>query len=88
MAGSLRGGDHLHPAGLSLREHYLEAFIGRFGGELLRRCVFADLVGAKALVEDCRGHYNHCSPRSTLRYQTRAEFVAVAVLCGKVENSG
>jgi putative transposase len=71
-----------------LREHYLETFIGRFGDELLKRCVFAELVEAKALVEDYRGHYNHCRPHSTLRYQTRAEFVAVAVLDGKVEASG
>jgi putative transposase len=38
---------------------YSETFIRRFGDELLKREVFADLLGAKVLVEDYRGHYNH-----------------------------
>src|SRR5215210_2303144 len=41
---------------------YSETFISRFGDELLKREVFADLLEAKVLVEDYRGHYNHHRP--------------------------
>jgi putative transposase len=66
---------------------YSETFISRFGDELLKREVFADLLEAKALVEDYRGHYNHHRPHSALGYQTPAEFAAAADLDRKVENA-
>jgi transposase InsO family protein len=67
---------------------YSETFISRFSDELLKREVFADLLEAKVLVEDYRGHYNHQRPHSALGYQTPAEFVAAADLGGKEENAG
>ncbi len=67
---------------------YSETFIGRFGDELLKREAFADLLEAKVLVEDYRGHYNHHRPHSALGYQTPAEFAAAADLEGKVEDAG
>ncbi len=66
---------------------YSETFISRFGDELLKREVFADLLEAKVLIEDYRGHYNHRRPHSALGYLTPAEFVAAADLGGK-ENTG
>jgi putative transposase len=67
---------------------YSETFISRFGDELLKREVFADLLEAKVLVEDYRGHYNHHRPHSALGYQTPLEFAAAADLDRKVENVG
>src|SRR5215210_5154379 len=67
---------------------YSETFISRFSDELLKREMFADLLEAKVLVEDYRGHYNHHRPHSALGYQTPAEFVAAADLHRKVENTG
>lgn len=67
---------------------YSETFISRFGDELLKREVFADLLEAKVLVEDYRGHYNHHRPHSALGYQTPAEFAAAADLDRKVEDAG
>ncbi len=68
---------------------YSETFISRFGDELLKREVFADLLEAKVLVEDYRGYYNHHRPHSALGYQTPAEEFAVAVdLDSKVEDAG
>ena len=64
---------------------YSETFISRLGDELLKREVFADLLEAKVLVEDYRGHYNHRRPHSALGYQTPAEFAAAADLDRKVE---
>ncbi len=65
---------------------YSETFISRFGDELLKREMFADLLEAKVLVEEYRGHYNHHRPHSALGYQTPAEFAVAADLDGKVEN--
>jgi putative transposase len=65
-----------------------ETFISRFSDELLNREVFADLLEAKVLVEDYRGHYNHQRPHSALGYLTPAEFVVAADLSGKEENAG
>jgi putative transposase len=67
---------------------YSETFISRFSDELLNSEVFADLLEAKVLVEDYRGHYNHQRPHSALGYLTPAEFVAAADLGGKEENAG
>ncbi len=68
---------------------YSETFISRFSDELLKREVFADLLEAKVLVEDYRGHYNHHRPHSALGYQTPAEFAAAAdLLDRKVEDAG
>ncbi len=67
---------------------YSETFISRFSDELLKREVFADLLEAKVLVEDYRGHYNHRRPHSALGYLTPAEFVAAADLGGEEENTG
>jgi putative transposase len=67
---------------------YSETFISRFSDELLNREVFADLLEAKVLVEDYRGHYNHQRPHSALGYLTPAEFVAAADLGDKEENAG
>jgi putative transposase len=67
---------------------YSETFISRFGDELLKREVFADLLEAKVLVEDYRGHYNHHRPHSALGYQTPAEFAVAADLESKVEDGG
>ena len=67
---------------------YSETFISRLGDELLKREVFADLLEAKVLVEDDRGHYNHHRPHSALGYLTPAEFVAAADLGGKENNTG
>jgi hypothetical protein len=64
-----------------------ETFISRFSDELLKREVFADLLEAKVLVEDYRGHYNHHRPHSALGYQTPAEFVVATYLGGK-EDAG
>jgi hypothetical protein len=50
----------------------------------LKREVFADLLEAKVLVEDYRGHYNHRRPHSALGYRTPAEFAAAADLERKV----
>jgi putative transposase len=66
---------------------YSETFISRFSDELLNREVFADLLEAKVLVEDYRGHYNHHRPHSALGYQTLAEFVVATDLGGK-EDAG
>ncbi len=66
---------------------YSETFISRFSDELLKREVFADLLEAKVLVEDYRGHYNHQRPHSALDYQTPAEFVAAVDLGGKEEDT-
>jgi putative transposase len=66
---------------------YSETFIGRFGDELLKREVFADLLEAKVLVEDYRGHYNHHRPHSALGYQTPAEFAVAVDLDRKVEDA-
>jgi hypothetical protein len=49
--------------------------------------VFADLLEAKVLVEDYRGHYNHHRPHSALGYQTPSEFVVATGFGGK-ENAG
>src|SRR5215204_4617089 len=67
---------------------YSETFISRFGDELLKREMFVDLLEAKVLVEDYRGHYNHQRPHSALGYQTPAEFAVAADLEKKVENAG
>ena len=68
---------------------YSETFISRFSDELLKREVFADLLEAKVLVEDYRGHYNHHRPHSALGYRTPAEFAATAdLLDRKVEDAG
>jgi putative transposase len=75
-------------AGSPWENAYSETFISRFGDELLKREVFADLLEAKVLVEDYRGHYNQHRPHSALGYQTPAEFAAGADLDGKVENVG
>jgi putative transposase len=66
---------------------YSETFISRFGDELLKREVFADLLEAKVLVEDYRSHYNHHRPHSALGYQTPAEFAAAADLDTKVKDA-
>ena len=67
---------------------YSETFIGRFSDEVLRREVFADLLEAKVLIEDYRGHYNHWRLHSALGYLTPAEFALAADLERKVENAG
>jgi putative transposase len=67
---------------------YSETFISRFSDELLKREVFADLLEAKVLVEDYRGHYNHQRPHSALGYRTPAEFAMAAGLDRKVEDAG
>ncbi len=67
--------------------YYSETFISRFGDELLKRELFADLLEAKVLVEDYRRHYNHHRPHSALGYRTPAEFASAADLDGKVENT-
>jgi putative transposase len=67
---------------------YSETFISRFGDELLKREVFADLLEAKVLIEDYRDHYNHRRPHSALGYLTPAEFVAATDLGGKAEDTG
>ncbi len=65
---------------------YSETFISRFSDELLKSEVFVDLLEAKVLIEDYRGHYNHQRPHSALGYQTPAEFAAAAELDRKVED--
>jgi putative transposase len=67
---------------------YSEAFISRFSDELLKRELFANLLEAKVLIEDYRGHYNHRRPHSALGYLTPAEFAVAADLERKVENAG
>jgi hypothetical protein len=70
-----------------LRERLLkETFISRFSDELLKREIFADLLEAKVLVEDYRGHYNHNGPHSALGYRTPAECGASADLDRKIED--
>ncbi|MGI8541364.1 MAG: integrase core domain-containing protein, partial [Rubrobacteraceae bacterium] len=66
---------------------YSETFISRFSDELLKREVFADLLEAKVLVEDYRGHYNHHRPHSALDYRTPAEFAVAADLDTKVKDA-
>src|ERR687893_834178 len=51
---------------------YSETFISRFSDELLKREVFADLLEAKVLVEDYRGHYNLRRPHSALGIRPRS----------------
>lgn len=65
-----------------------ETFISRFSDELLKREVFADLLEAKVLVEDYRGHYNHHRPHSALGYRPPAEFAMAVGLDRKVEDTG
>jgi putative transposase len=67
---------------------YSETFISRFSDELLKREVFTDLLDAKVLIEDYRGHYNHQRPHSALGYRTPAEFAAAADLGRKVDDVG
>ena len=67
---------------------YSETFISRLSDEVLKREVFADLLEAKVLIEDYRGHYNHRRPHSALDYLTPAEFAVAADLERKVENAG
>jgi transposase InsO family protein len=55
---------------------------------LLKRVVFADLLEAKVLVEDYRGHYNHQRPHSALGYRTPAKFARVVGLDSKGEDVG
>jgi putative transposase len=64
-----------------------ETFISRFSDEVLKREAFADLLEARLLVEDYRGHYNHHRPHSALGYQTPVEFAAAADLDKKVEDT-
>ena len=47
-----------------------------------------DLLEAKVLVEDYRGHYNHHRPHSALGYRTPAEFAMAVGLDRKVEDDG
>ena len=54
---------------------------------MLKREVFADLLEAKVLVEDYRGHYNHHRPHSALGYRTPAEFAVTADLDTKVKET-
>jgi transposase InsO family protein len=63
-----------------------ETFISRFSDELLKREVFTDLLEAKVLIEDYRGHYNHHRPHSALGYRPPAEFAATADLERKVDD--
>jgi putative transposase len=65
---------------------YSETFISRFSDELLKREVFTDLLEAKVLIEDYRGHYNHHRPHSALGYRPPAEFAATADLERKVDD--
>jgi transposase InsO family protein len=89
LAGSIRGCDPLHRARISLGERLLkETFISRLSDEVLKRELFADLLEAKVLIEDYRGHYNHRRPHSALGYLTPAEFAVAADLESKVENAG
>jgi putative transposase len=67
---------------------YSETFISRFSDELLKREVFTDLLDAKVLIEDYRGHYNHQRPHSALGYRTPAEFAVAADLGRKVDDVG
>ena len=67
---------------------YSETFISRLSDEVLKRELFADLLEAKVLIEDYRGHYNHRRPHSALGYLTPAEFAVAADLERKVENAG
>src|SRR5215208_11737 len=67
---------------------YSQTFISRFSDELLKREVFTDLLEAKVLIEDYRGHYNHRRPHSALGYLTPAEFAVAADLGAKEENTG
>jgi len=67
---------------------YSKTLISRFSDELLNREVFADLLEAKVLVGDYRGHYNHQRPHSALGYLTPAEFATAADLGGNEENAG
>jgi len=53
---------------------------------LLKREVFTDLLEAKVLIEDYRGHYNHQRPHSALGYRTPAEFAAATDLERKVDD--
>jgi putative transposase len=55
---------------------YSETFNSRFGDELLKREVFANLLEAKILVEEYRNHYNQQRPHSALGYLTPAEVAA------------
>jgi putative transposase len=66
---------------------YSETFISRFSDEVLKREVFADLLEAKVLIEDYRGHYNHRRPHSALGYLTPDEFAVATDLDRKVENA-
>ena len=67
---------------------YSETFISRFSDEVLKREVFADLLEAKVLIEDYRGHYNNRRPHSALGYLTPSEFALGADHERKVENAG
>ena len=67
---------------------YSETFISRFSDELLKREVFTNLLEAKVLIEDYRGHYNHQRPHSALGYRTPAEFAMAVGLDRKVEDAG
>jgi putative transposase len=74
--------------GSPLENAYSETFISRFSDEVLKREVFADLLEAKVLIEDYRGHYNYRRPHSALGYLTPAEFAVAADFDRKVENAG
>jgi putative transposase len=53
---------------------YAETFLGRFGGELLKREVSANLLEAKVLMEEYRSHYHRERPHSALAYLHLAKF--------------
>jgi transposase InsO family protein len=49
-----------------LRDLSVESFNVRFRGECLNQHQFADLVEARALIEDFRGDYNRVRPHTSL----------------------
>ncbi len=62
---------------------YSESFISRLRDELLERELFVNLKEAQVLLEDYRGHYNHCRPHGALGYLTPAEFATIEALRGQ-----
>jgi transposase InsO family protein len=62
--------EHLHRAGLTLANPYVEFLGGRLRDQLLAVEAFSSLLEARVPIEDWRIEYNTARPHSALGYRT------------------